>query len=123
MRHFLRLPVAVGSLAGGVIHRSAVGLLVATPGSMKRLPPGDLGTAVEAIDVAPVAQNAHPDLLVAALAVVQTVSWYHSPPPPEDTGQWGRSGASWEQLVSLLPQRPPRGPGEFESLGLRPSWR
>ena len=97
MRHFLPLALAaatVRALAGSVTDSSTAGALVATTGAADRLPAGGPGTAVEAIDVAPVAQNADPDLLLAALAVVQTVSRFHASPPPEDTGQRGRSGAS-----------------------------
>ena len=95
MRHFLQLALAaVRALAGSVTDGSTASALVATTGAANRLPAGGLGTAVEAVDVAPVAQNADPDLLLAALAVVQAVSRFHASPPPEDTGQRGRSGAS-----------------------------
>ncbi len=123
MRHFLQLPVSVGSLAGGVMHRPAVGFLVATPGTEERLLAGNLGAAVEAVDVASVTPGADPDLPPAPLAVVQPVALFHAPPLPEETGQRGRLGAISIQSESLLPQRPRRGPGEYESLGLRPSWQ
>ena len=112
MRHFLQLPVAVGSLAGGMIHRPAVGLLVATPGTVERLPASHLGAAIEAVDVASVTPAADPYLPPAPLAVVQAIALFHAPPLPEDTGQRGRLGASSIQSESLLPQRPRRGLGE-----------
>ena len=119
MRHFLQLPVAVDSLAGGVVHRPAVGFLVAAPGTEERLLAGNLGAAIEAVDVASVTPAADPYLPPAPLAVVQAIAFFHAPPLPEDTGQRGRLGAISIQSESLLSQRPRRGPGEYESLGLR----
>ena len=111
MRHFLLVALAVSLLPCGVLHRPAVGVLVATPGTVEGLLAGALATTLEAVDVAPIAARADADLPLAPLAVVQPVSRFHAPPPPEDTGQWGRSGASCEQSESLLPQRPRRRPG------------
>jgi hypothetical protein len=74
MRHFLLQTLAVGSLAGGVMQRSPVGPLIPLPCKTDGRLPRNLGAAISAVDVAPIAPNADLHLLLAELAAVQAVS-------------------------------------------------
>ncbi len=125
MRHFLGLTLTVGALPGGVVESTRTGLLVATTGTAHRCPAGEQRAAIEAVQLATITPRAELHLLVAPLAVVKTIAPLHPSPPPEDTGQWGRSGASfYTSVVSLIsPTTTKEGPGRTKSLGLQPSWR
>jgi hypothetical protein len=69
MRHFLGLPAPPGLLAGGMQPGTALGPLVAGPGSTQRLPALNPRAIRRAIDVSAVTPPADPDLLPAALTL------------------------------------------------------
>lgn len=80
MRHFLCSARTPGALASRVPARSAVALLVASPGAVQRLASADRGARPPAVGVATVASAADPHLLTAAPAVVEPRSVFEHRP-------------------------------------------
>jgi len=91
MRHFLQsalAPLAVGTLASGVAAGPTAGTLVAAAGTADRVPAGDPGTPIKAVDMPPVALVADPDLPSAPCAVVESIALFdHRNPTTRRTGQ------------------------------------
>jgi len=75
MRHFLSPTLTIGSLARGVIARSAQRLLVAASRSTKRLPSADRRARRCAVDLPSVTPPADPNGLAAPLAAEQPVTF------------------------------------------------
>lgn len=71
MRHLRVAALEVALLARGMVRPTPLGLLVGAPRSALALTSGQLGAAVEAVDVAPVASSTEPHLTGASGAGVQ----------------------------------------------------
>lgn len=74
MRHFLPPSLTIGSLARGMVARSAQRLLVAPARSTKCLPTANRRALRRAVDLPAVARPADPDRLAAPLAAEQPVT-------------------------------------------------
>ena len=99
MRH---LSQKVGLLTDLMVGPSQGGLLVTARGPAKRIQPG-LGRALGAVDVSPVATGADLHLLVAEVAMIESVGLGDPrPPSPRRQKAFFERRSSWDRRFAWL---------------------